>query len=133
RMLDQLTGLAADGKTTLTGMDAAAASTAPLGDMIKLAGDSLLNNLGFVLLIIMAVSVALAVLGTTLACINTAVRISYAMAQDKEMHELMSLLHGRYATEPFGVWIRVAVAAIVGGVGGASVVALTGIAVVCEP
>lgn len=123
---DKLTAVAAD-DTTVTGMGAAAASSAPLGDMIKLAGDSLLGGLGFGLLIVMAISVALAVLGTTLACVNTAVRVSYAMAQDNEMPELMGLLHGRYATPHVGVWILVAVSAVIGCVGVTSVVALTGI------
>jgi amino acid transporter len=95
--------------------------------LIKLAGDSLLGGLGFPLMIVMAVSVALAVLGTTLACINTAVRVSYAMAQDKEMPELMGLLHGKYATPHFGVWILVAVSAVIGCVGVISVINLTAI------
>jgi amino acid transporter len=123
---DKLVGTTADGKA-VAGMDAVAASSAPVGDLIKLAGDSLLGGLGFPLMIVMAVSVALAVLGTTLACINTAVRVSYAMAQDKEMPELMGLLHGRYATPHFGVWILVAVSSIIGCIGVTSVVALTGV------
>ncbi len=124
---DKLVGATADG-TAVTSMDAAAASSAPLGDLIKLSGDSILGGgLGFPLMIVMAFSVALAVLGTTLACMNTAVRVSYAMAQDKEMPELMGLLHGRYATPHFGLWILVAVSAIIGCIGVFSVVNLTAI------
>jgi basic amino acid/polyamine antiporter, APA family len=123
---DQLTGTAADG-TPVTGMAAAAASAAPIGDLLKLAGDALLGGLGFPLMIVMAVSVALAVLGTTLACVNTAVRVSYAMAQDREMPEPLGLLHGRYATPYVGVWILVAVSAVIGCIGVVSVVNLTAI------
>jgi amino acid transporter len=123
---DTLTATAPDG-STVTGLAAAAASSAPIGDMIKLAGDALLGGLGFPLMIVMAVSVALAVLGTTLACINTAVRVSYAMAQDREMPEPLGLLHGRYATPHVGVWILVAVSAVIGCVGVVSVVNLTAI------
>ncbi len=125
-MISDKLAIVVDGKT-LTGMDAVAASSAPLGDMIKLAGDRLLGGLGFALMIVMAVSVALAVLGTTLACMNTAVRVSYAMAQDREMPELMGLLHGRYATPYVGVWILVAVSAVIGSIGVVSVINLTAI------
>lgn len=122
---DKLTAVV-DGKT-VTGMDAMAASSAPLGDMIKLAGDSLLGGLGFPLMVVMAFSVALAVLGTTLACMNTAVRVSYAMAQDKEMPEPLGLLHGKYATPHMGVWILVAVSAVIGCIGVVSISNLTAI------
>ena len=58
---------------------------------------------------------------------NTAVRVSYAMAQDREMPELMGLLHGKYATPHFGVWILVAVSSVIGCVGVISVINLTAI------
>ncbi len=121
-----VTGAAADG-TKLSGMGAVAASSAPLGDLIQTAGNALSSGLGFPLMIIMAVSVFLAVLGTTLACMNTAVRVSYAMAQDAEMPEILGLLHGKYATPHFGVWVLVAVSAIIGCVGVVSVSNLTAI------
>ena len=46
----------------------------------------------------MAVTVLLALVGTTLACLNTGVRVTYAMAKDKEMPGILGLLHGKYAT-----------------------------------
>ncbi len=67
------------------GIDAVAASGAPIGDMVKNLGDVLLGNMGFVLMILVAISVAIAVVGTTLACMNTGVRVTYAMSKDKEL------------------------------------------------
>jgi basic amino acid/polyamine antiporter, APA family len=123
---DKLTGTAADG-TVLTGLDAAGASSAPMGDLIRLIGDSLLGGVGFGLMIVVAITVALAILGTTLSAMNTGVRITFAMAQDKEMPEPLSLLHGGYLTPHMAVVAMVVVSAIIGVIGCVSVVTLTGI------
>ena len=90
-------------------------------------GDAMLGGNGFMLMIVVAATVALAVLGTTLAAMNTAVRISFAMAQDKEMPSVMGALHGKHATPHMGVWLLVGVSAILGAVGVYNVTALTGI------
>jgi len=76
---------------------------------------------------VIAITVALAILGTTLSAMNTGVRITYAMAQDEEMPELLGLLHGRFANPHFGVIAMTVVSAIIGVIGVTSVVALTGI------
>ena len=123
---EKLTFTNPDG-TIVTGMDAAAASGAPIGDLVRLIGDSMLGGNGFILMIIIAITVALAVVGTTLAAINTAVRVSFAMAQDKEMPEMLGSLHERHASPHVGVWILVGVSAILGSVGVLNVTALTGI------
>src|SRR5216684_2706920 len=123
---DKLVNVAADGTVT-TGLDAAAVSSAPIGDMIRLVGDSLLGGIGFGLTIVIALTVALAILGTTLSAMNTGVRITYAMAQDTEMPEPLGLLHGSYATPHTAVWAMVVVSALVGILGVVSVVTLTGI------
>jgi amino acid transporter len=123
---EKLVNVAADGTRT-TGMAAVAASGAPIGDMIRMIGDSMLGGNGFMLMIVVAATVALAVLGTTLAAMNTAVRISFAMAQDKEMPSVMGALHGKHATPHKGVWILVAVSAVLGAIGVYNVTALTGI------
>jgi APA family basic amino acid/polyamine antiporter len=123
---EKLTFTNPDG-SILTGMDAAAASGAPIGDMTIMIGNALLGGNGFALMIVIAFTVALAILGTTLAAMNTAVRISFAMAQDNEMPELLGALHGRFATPHMGVWVLVAVSAIIGSIGILSVTALTGI------
>jgi APA family basic amino acid/polyamine antiporter len=123
---EKLTAIAADG-STVTGMSAAAASGAPIGDMIQLIGNALLAGNGFALMIVIAFTVMLAILGTTLAAMNTAVRISFAMAQDNEMPGLMGVLHGEFATPHYGIWVLVAVSAIIGAIGSQNVVALTGV------
>jgi amino acid transporter len=123
---DKLT-FAKDDGTIVTGLDAAGASTAPMGDMIRQIGDSLLGGVGFGLMIVIAITVGLAILGTTLSAMNTGVRITFAMAQDKEMPEPLGLLHGSYVTPHFAVFAMIVVSAVIGVIGVISVVTLTGI------
>jgi len=123
---DKLTGTGPDGKALL-GMDAAAASSAPIGDLAVQLGNTLLGGFGFGLMMTIAVTVALAILGTTLSCFNTAVRVSYAMAQDKEMPEILNVMHGQFATPHRMIWVLVVVSALIGMIGVPSVVGLTGI------
>jgi len=81
--------------------------------------------LGILLLVILAGTVVLALIGTTLACLNTAVRVSYVMGKDRELPSVLGLLHGRYATPHWGIWILVAVSAALGGYGALNVDNLT--------
>jgi basic amino acid/polyamine antiporter, APA family len=118
--------VSADG--TLKGISAAAASGAPIGDMAIQIGNTFLGGNGFAFMLIIAASVAIAILGTTLAAMNTGVRISFAMAQDAEMPDIMGLLHDKYATPFMGVVIMVIISGIVGTIGVlGGVMALTGI------
>jgi amino acid transporter len=123
---DKLVGKAADG-SAITGLAAAAASSAPIGDMIQLIGDSMLGGIGFGLTVVISLTVALAILGTTLSAMNTGVRITFAMAQDSEMPEPLGLLHGDFATPHAAVWIMAGVSAIIGAIGTLSVVNLTAV------
>src|SRR5574337_64785 len=127
---EKLVGTVTNGTTTstVTGMAAAGASSAPMGDLSILIGNSVLGGIGFGLMISIAVTVALAILGTTLSCLNTAERVTYAMAQDEEMPEILNLLHGRFATPHRAVWVLVVVSCLIAAVGVQSVVGLTGIA-----
>ena len=112
----------------MTGMAAAAASTAPIGDMAILLGNSILGGIGFGLMVSIAVTVVIALLGTTLSCLNTAVRMSYAMAQDQEMPEILGVLHGRFATPHRIIWVLVGFSAVIGWIGvWSNPVGLTGI------
>ncbi len=104
-----------------TDMSAAAASAAPIGDLAILIGHRLL-------MISIAVTVVLALLGTTLSCINTAARVSYAMAKDREMPELLAALHGRFASPARAVWALVIFSCLIATIGVQSVNGLTGIA-----
>jgi amino acid transporter len=129
---DKLVANVTDASGTVTqvhGMAAAALSQAPLGDMMRVFGDSLLGGIGFGLSVTMAVTVGLAILGTTLSCINTAVRVSYAMAKDEEMPEILGLLDRKYATPVTATWVLVAVSALIGAIGVFSVVTQTGLGI----
>jgi basic amino acid/polyamine antiporter, APA family len=113
------------GASAVGGYGAAAASTAPIGDMLKSVGNSMLGQSGNAIALIVAVTVLLALIGTTLACLNTGVRVTYAMAKDKEMPGVLSLLHGRYATPHGGVITLTVVSALFGIYGVKSVNTLT--------
>jgi APA family basic amino acid/polyamine antiporter len=93
---------------------AAANDPAPIGTMIANVVDRLFGGGGDVVAVIVAFTVVLALVGTTLACTNTAVRLSYSMAKDKELPSILGVLHGRYATPAKGIWILAAISAIVG-------------------
>ncbi|HEY8695519.1 MAG TPA: APC family permease [Chloroflexota bacterium] len=121
---DAVTGVV---PTQLTDIGAAAASSAPIGDMIIQMVKPVIGGAGFGLMIVIAVTVALAILGTTLSAMNTGVRITYAMAQDQEMPQPLGLLHLENATPHVAVWVMVVVSAIIGSIGTISVVNLTGI------
>ena len=64
-----------------------------------------LGHTGTTVSLIVAATVLLALIGTTLACLNTGVRVTYAMARDKEMPSILGLLHGKFATPHGGIWI----------------------------
>jgi amino acid transporter len=105
------------GNAAVSGYAAAAASGAPVGDMIKFIGDNMLGGTGFALTLILAATVLIALIGTTLACLNTGVRITYVMGRDKEMPSLLGLLHGKYATPHYGVLALAVVSALFGAYG----------------
>jgi APA family basic amino acid/polyamine antiporter len=107
----------------------AAASQAPIGDMVVAIGNAMLGGAGFVLMITIATTVALALLGTTLSAVNTGVRITYSMGQDREMPEVLGLLHGRFATPHFAVFVLAGLSAIIGAIGSINLVTLTGISI----
>jgi len=90
-------------------------------------GNAVLGGIGFGLMISIAITVAIAIFGTTLSCLNTAVRVSYAMAKDEEMPEFLGVLHGRFATPHRALWILIAVSCVIAAIGVQSVVGLTGI------
>jgi amino acid transporter len=122
---DKLTGVV-DGKT-VTGMDAAAASGAPIGDLAILIGNYVFHGIGFGLMISLAITVAIAVIGTTLSCMNTAMRISGGMAADQELPSMMGFIHKKFAIPHVALIALIMVSAVIGAIGVRSVVGLTGI------
>jgi amino acid transporter len=67
-------------------MQSASGSAAPIGDMMVIVGDALLGpGNGRTFMLIEAATVFLALIGTTLSCMNTGARVTYAMGKDKEV------------------------------------------------
>ena len=89
---------------------------APIGTMIHNIAEAHLGHTGTTVSLIVAFTVLLALIGTTLSCVNTGVRVTYAMAKDKEMPSLLRLgiLHGEYATPHMAIWIMTILAAALG-------------------
>ncbi|MDD5773400.1 MAG: amino acid permease [bacterium] len=113
--------------TTLTGMAAAAASSAPIGDLTKILGNSLFNGIGFGLMITMALTVAIAIIGTTLSCMNTAIRVTAGMADDRELPKDFSFLHAETGVPYMTLAVLIIATSIIAAVGIRSVVGLVGI------
>jgi amino acid transporter len=95
----------------------AAISAGPLGDIVRISTDALFGGGGFAIMLIVAAAVVAAVLGTTLACLNTGVRVTYAISRDTEVPQPLGKLNPRYGTPAVGTWVLTAVSAIIGAFG----------------
>jgi amino acid transporter len=84
----------------------AGASGAPLGDMMVIAGTWLFGSYsaGRAFMLIQAFTVFLALIGTTLSCINTGARVTYAMGKDEEVPAHFGMLHGQKNTPHRSIW-----------------------------
>ena len=105
------------GGSIVQGFDAAAASSAPIGDMAKIIGDTLLGGHGFALELILALTVVAALVGTALSCLATGVRVTYAMGADSELPEAFGFLHGRFNTPHIAILALTVVSAAIGAFG----------------
>ena len=85
----------------------AGASSAPIGDMMTLVGAWMFGGAqaGVYFMWVEAATVFLALIGTTLACINTGARVTYAMGKDKEVGEFFGSLHPKSNAPTKGIWI----------------------------
>jgi APA family basic amino acid/polyamine antiporter len=97
-------------------MPAAAASGAPLGDMMVIVGTWLFGsyNAGRAFMLIEAFTVFLALIGTTLSCLSTGARVTYAMGKDEEVPEHFGMLHGKNLTPHRAIWALAAISAFIG-------------------
>ena len=96
-------------------MQNAAASAAPIGDMMIMVGDAILGpGRGRIFMLCEAATVFVALIGTTLSCINTGARVTYAMGRDKEALESFGVLHSRNLTPHRAIWTLAAISAVVG-------------------
>ena len=99
-------------------MQNAAGSAAPLGDMMTLVGDALLGpGRGRIFMLAEAFTVFLALIGTTLSCMNTGARVTYAMGKDQEAPEHFGMLHSKNLTPHRAIWALAIISAVVGCIG----------------
>ncbi|MBV9257778.1 MAG: APC family permease, partial [Ktedonobacteraceae bacterium] len=89
-----------------------------------------LSGNGLAFAIILAVSVVIALVGTSLSCLNTGVRVTYAMGKDTELPLVFGFLHGRYRTPHVGVIVLTAISALIGSFGVLNVNNLTQVTLV---
>jgi len=92
-------------------------SHAPIGELAIQVGDSLLRGNGYSLMYVLGFTVIIALLGAMLTATNNGVRISFSMALDSDMPDLLSVLHPKYATPYYTVIILSIVSAIIGSAG----------------
>ena len=96
-------------------MSFAGASAAPIGDMMTMVGDALFGaGNGRTFMLVEAATVFLALIGTTLSCINTGARVTYAMGKDQEVPEHFGMLHSKNLTPHKAIWTLAVISAVVG-------------------
>ena len=96
-------------------MQNAAGSAAPIGDMMIIVGDALFGTgRGRIFMLCEAGTVFLALIGTTLSCINTGARVTYAMGKDQEAPVSFGVLHSKNLTPHRAIWTLAAISAVVG-------------------
>src|SRR5271167_2923485 len=91
-------------------------SAAPIGDMLVILGNALLGGHGEAFMLLEALTVFLALIGTTLSCINTGARVTYAMGRDEEVPEHFGLLHGDNLTPHRAIWTLAGISAVFGAI-----------------
>jgi len=94
----------------------AGASGAPLGDMMVIVGTWLFGSYkaGRAFMLIQASTVFLALIGTTLSCLSTGARVTYAMGRDEEVPSHFGLVHGKTLSPYRAIWTLAAISAVVG-------------------
>ena len=96
-------------------MQSAASSAAPIGDMMIIVGDQLLGQgHGRYFMLAEAVTVFFALIGTTLACMNTGARVTYAMGKDEEVPEHFGMLHAKSLSPRKAIWTLACISAVIG-------------------
>src|SRR5665213_3359867 len=96
-------------------MTTASGSSAPIGDMMIIIGNSFFGQGGGrVFMLVEAFTVVLALIGTTLSCMNTGARVTYAMGKDEEVPEHFGILHSENLTPHRAIWTLAAISAVVG-------------------
>ncbi|HEX7737011.1 MAG TPA: APC family permease [Ktedonobacteraceae bacterium] len=113
-----------------TGFAGAYGSGAPIGDIARQIGDAVLAGNGTAFAVILACTVVVALVGTSLSCLNTGVRVTYAMGKDKEMPVVFGFLHGKFRTPHTAVIVLTILSAAIGGYGVLNIDTLTQVTLV---
>ncbi len=96
-------------------MQSATSSAAPVGDMMIIVGDWLLGQgHGKYFMEAEAITVFLALIGTTLSCMNTGARVTYAMGKDDEAPEHFGMLHAKSLSPRRAIWTLAIISAVIG-------------------
>jgi len=99
-------------------MQSATGSAAPIGDMMVMIGNAILGpGNGRVFMLAEAFTVFLAIIGTTLSCMNTGARVTYAMGKDDEVPEHFGMLHSQNLSPHRALWTLAAISAVGGCLG----------------
>nr|MDQ2732952.1 hypothetical protein [Armatimonadota bacterium] len=103
------------------GITEAGGSSAPIGDMLKFVGADLLGSdaAGFWVMIIVAATVFIALIGTTISCMNTGARVTYAMGKDDDspIPSNLGILHGKTLSPYKSLWVLCIITAVFGAYG----------------
>src|SRR3984957_1195936 len=96
-------------------MTTASGSSAPIGDMMIVIGNAFFGaGGGRIFMLVEAFTVVLALIGTTLSCMNTGARVTYAMGKDDEVPEHFGMLHSENLTPHRAIWTLATISAVVG-------------------
>jgi amino acid transporter len=69
---------------------------------------------GRAFMLVQALTVFLALIGTTLSCLSTGARVTYAMGRDDEVPSHFGLLHGKTLSPYRAIWVLAGLSAIIG-------------------
>jgi APA family basic amino acid/polyamine antiporter len=96
-------------------MQTATGSAAPIGDLMIMVGDAIFGpGNGRTFMLIQAFTVVLAIIGTTLSCMNTGARVTYAMGKDDELSAGLGSLHHKTLTPHRAIWTLAVISAVIG-------------------
>ena len=96
-------------------MGTASGSSAPIGDMMVIIGNAAFGQGGGrTFMLVEAFTVFLAIIATTLSCMNTGARVTYAMGKDEEVPEHFGMLHSENLTPHRAIWFLAIISAVVG-------------------
>ena len=99
-------------------MQTATGSAAPIGDLMIMVGNTIFGpGNGRIFMLVEAFTVFLALIGTTLSCMNTGARVTYAMGKDDELSAGLGSLHHKTLTPHRAIWTLAAIAAVLGCLG----------------